>query len=291
MAYHRSFPLGHAARPAPANPAVATTAMDLEFAHLSDTGRVRGHNEDFVGFAVPETLEGARQRGWMFAVADGVGGQEYGEVASRTAVETMIAGFGAATAGEAHAALLARLVQTANIKVYETGRAGGPGGVPMATTIVACALRFDKAVIAHVGDSRCYLVRRAHAMALTRDHTVVNDQVRLGVMSAREAAKAETRHILSRSLGNDLFVNVDVSEHHVMADDVLLLCSDGLHGAVSPQEIAAAVGHGQDLKEAARALVDLANEHDGGDNVSIFLIRIRNVERVGMYRGRPYKLR
>jgi serine/threonine protein phosphatase PrpC len=291
MAYHRSFPVGRAAHPAPAYPVADSTAMDLEFAHLSDTGKVRGHNEDFLGFAVPETPEGARQRGWMFAVADGVGGQEFGEVASRTAVETMIAGFGAAAAGEAHPALLARLVQTANIKVYETGRAGGPGGVAMATTMVSCALRFDKAVIAHVGDSRCYLIRRSHAVALTRDHTVVNDQVRLGVMSAREAAKAETRHILSRSLGTDLFVNVDVSEHQVLAGDVLLLCSDGLHGAVSPQEIAAAAGQGQDLNAAARALVDLANDHDGGDNVSILLIRIRNVERVGMYRGRPYKLR
>ena len=243
--------------------------MELEFAHLTDKGKVRGHNEDFLGYAVPETAEGARQRGWMFAVADGVGGQEFGEVASRTAVETMIAGFGAATAGEAHAALLARLVQAANIKVYETGRAAGPGGVAMATTMVACGLRFDKAVIAHVGDSRCYLIRRGHAMALTRDHTVVNDQVRLGVMSAREAAKAETRHILSRSLGNDLFVNVDVSEHHVMAGDVLVLCSDGLLGAVSPHEIAVTAGHGEDLNTAVRALVELANDHDGGDNVSV----------------------
>ena len=290
MAYHRSS-AGQAAQPASAGRGADNAAMDLDFAHLSDPGKVRGHNEDFLGYSVPETPEGARQRGWMFAVADGVGGQEAGEVASRTAIETMIAGFGAATAGEAHAGLLARLVQAANIKVYETGRAAGPGGVAMATTMVACSLRFDKAVIAHVGDSRCYLIRRGHAMALTRDHTVVNDQVRLGVMSAREAAKAETRHILSRSLGNDLFVNVDVSEHQVMAGDVLLLCSDGLHGAVSPQEIAVTAGHGEDLNTAVRALVELANDHDGGDNVSVLLIRIRNVERVGMYRGRPYKLR
>jgi protein phosphatase len=127
-------------------------------------------------------------------------------------------------------------------------------------------------------------------MALTRDHTVVNDQVRLGVMTAREAAKAETRHILSRSLGLDLFVSVDTSEHHVMAGDALLLCSDGLHGAVSGAEIARAVSSG-DLAEASRTLIDLANEHDGSDNVSILLIRVKNVERVGMYRGRPYKLR
>src|SRR5215469_9779214 len=111
----------------------------------------------------------------------------------------------------------------------------------MATTIVACALKHDRATIAHVGDSRCYLVRHRHAMALTRDHTWVNDQVRLGVMSAKEAAKAETRHVLSRTLGLELFANVDVSEHQIMTGDILMLCSDGLHGAVSPQEIARAV--------------------------------------------------
>ena len=161
----------------------------------------------------------------------------------------------------------------------------------MATTIVACALRYDRATIAHVGDSRCYLIRRGHAMALTRDHTVVNEQIRLGVLTAREAAKAQTRHVLSRSLGIDLFVNVDVSEHHVLMGDVLLLCSDGLHGALPPPEMAKIVDGAATLKIAARRLVDLANEYDGSDNVSVLLIQVRNVERVGMYRGRPYKLR
>ena len=161
----------------------------------------------------------------------------------------------------------------------------------MATTLVACALRYDRATIAHVGDSRCYLIRHNHAMSLTRDHTVVNEQVRLGVMSAREAAKAETRHVLSRSLGLNLFVNVDVSEHHVVPGDVLLLCSDGLHGAIPPGDIARSITRAASLSQAARTLVDLANQNDGSDNVTALLIRIRSVQRVGMYRGRPYKLR
>ena len=269
----------------------AQASLSLEFAALSDTGRVRPHNEDCVGHAAPRMATEARQRGWLFVVADGVGGQDLGEVASTTAVEAMTAGFETAAAGEQHSALLARLVQAANIKVYESGRSASPGGVAMATTVVACALRYDKVTIAHVGDSRCYLIRRGHARALTRDHTVVNEQVRLGVMSARQAAKAETRHVLSRSLGQDLFVNVDVAEHHIMSDDVLLLCSDGLHGAVSPQEMSRIARHDTDLNSAARELIELANSNDGGDNVSVLLIRIRNVERVGMYRGRPYKLR
>src|SRR5579863_5109562 len=268
--YHRE---PSAAPTAPASPLPASMSLDLEFVALSDPGRKRGHNEDYLGHAVPESLEEIQQRGWLFAVADGVGGQELGEVASRTAVETVVAGFNAAPLGEAHSALLARLVQAANIKVYETGRATGPGGTAMATTLVACSLRYDRVTVAHVGDSRCYLIRHGHAMSLTRDHTVVNDQVRLGVMTAKEAAKAETRHILSRSLGIDLFVSVDSSEHQVMAGDVLLLCSDGLHGPVSDVEIAQTVGRG-DLRQAARELIQLANENDGSDNVSIQLIRV-----------------
>ena len=160
----------------------------------------------------------------------------------------------------------------------------------MATTIVACALRYDRVAVAHVGDSRCYLIRRGQANLLTRDHTVANEQVRLGLLSKEEAAESETRHMLSRSLGSDLIVNVEVSEHQVFADDVLVLCSDGLHGSVSASEMAAVTSHGGDLASAAQRLVDIANQRDGSDNISLQLIRVRSVERVGMYRGRPYRL-
>jgi len=272
-------------------PPVQTSMLDLEFAQLSDCGRVRGHNEDYVGHAAPGTEEEARTHGWLFAVADGVGGHDLGEVASRTAVESLIAGFRTAPAAEAHSALLPRIIRLANTKVYETGRSAGAGGVSMATTVVACALRYGRAVVAHVGDSRCYLIRRGEATLLTSDHTVVNEQVRLGLLSQREAAEASTRHVLSRSLGNDLFVNVDTDDHQVLTGDVLLLCSDGLHGPLNGGDMADAVGGNPDLQAAAQALVALANERDGGDNISVQLIRVRDVERVGMYRGRPYKLR
>jgi PPM family protein phosphatase len=265
--------------------------LDLEYAQISDPGRVRGHNEDSLGCVVPESPSRAHTHGWLFAVADGVGGHEKGEVASRLAIDTVTSGFRQALSGEPHTPLLQRLVQVANIQVYEAGRAASPGGVAMATTIVACALRYDRAAIAHVGDSRCYLVRQGRAAVLTRDHTVVNDQVRLGVLSAREAAQSEARHLLSRSLGNDLFVGVETSDHQVVAGDVLLLCSDGLHGSFEAAEIGGIVGRVRDVRAAAEHLVALANERDGADNISVQLIRIRGVERVGMYRGRPYRLR
>ena len=268
-----------------------TSMLELEFARLSDTGRARAHNEDYLGYAVPATPAQARTHGWLFALADGVGGQEAGEVAARTAVESLLAGFRVSAAGELHTTLLPRLVQEANVRVYEAGRDACRGGVPMATTLVACALRYDRAAVAHVGDSRCYLIRRGHARLLTRDHTLAGEHARLGLLSAQEAAQAPTRHLLTRSLGSEMFVSAETSDHQVLAGDVLLLCSDGLHGAVDGSEMAHLASTDGDLDGAAQELVALANERDGCDNISVVLIRVRSVERVGMYRGRPYRLR
>ena len=212
-------------------PSRSEARLEVEFGQLTDRGRVRSQNEDFLGHALPETPTEARARGWLFALADGVGGHERGEVASQAAVESLLVGFREAPAAEPPAALLARLVQDANARVLEMALAAGPAAAGMSTTLVACLLRYDRAVIAHVGDSRCYLIRQGQATQLTRDHTVAGDD-------------------LARS----------VLEH-------------------------------ADLTAAAQALVGLASQRDGSDNISVQLIRIRSVERVGMYRGRPYRLR
>ncbi|HEY3839841.1 MAG TPA: protein phosphatase 2C domain-containing protein, partial [Bryobacteraceae bacterium] len=268
-----------------------SSMLDIDFAQISDPGRSRDHNEDYIGCVVADSDARVRSHGWLFALADGVGGHDCGEVASREAVDTLLTGFRKAPGGEHHSGLLTRLVQAANIRVYESGRKASPGGISMATTIVACALRFDRAVIAHVGDSRCYLIRHGHAKQLTKDHTVVNDQLRLGILTAREAAEHQNKHLLSRSIGADLFVNVDTTDTQVLPGDSLLLCSDGFHGAVPEAQIGNIVNNLADPKMAAAKLVQLANELDGSDNISVQLVRIRNVERMGMYRGRPYKLR
>jgi protein phosphatase len=265
--------------------------LQLEFAQFSDCGRVRKHNEDYLGHVIPVTPAQARTHGWLFALADGVGGQAQGEVASQTAVEALVGGFRQAAAGEALGTLLTRLIQASNTRVFETALAAGRSGAGMATTIVACALRFDRVLVAHVGDSRCYLIRRGRATPLTRDHTIANEHARLGLLSTAEATEASTRHVLSRSLGTDLLVNVETSEHLVLAGDVLLLCSDGLHGALNGAEMAALVRDDTDLNTAAQKLLSLANQKDGSDNISVQLIRVRSVERVGTYRGLPYKLR
>lgn len=264
--------------------------LEVEFAQLSDLGRVRTRNEDYLGYVKPSSPEQVRSHGWLFALADGVGGQRQGEVASRAAVEEVLGGFRRARAMESHSSLLTHLVQEANARICETEALAGPAGSGMASTIVVCALRFDRATIAHVGDSRCYLIRDAKARALTSDHTVANEQFHMGILSKTELEESETRHVLSRSLGSNLFVKVDVTERQVQAGDVLLLCSDGLHGALESNEIASTVSRGSDLNGSAQELIASANRQDGGDNVSVQLIAIRNIERIGMYRGRPYKL-
>jgi serine/threonine protein phosphatase PrpC len=271
--------------------AARASMLDLEFSEQSDAGKVRHLNEDAHGHVAPVSPAEKRSHGWLFALADGVGGHARGEVASRLAVNYLLEGFRKCCPGEPHNLLMARLAKEANLRVYEAGRSGDLGGARMATTLVACALRYDRAVITHVGDSRCYLIRRSRPTQLTRDHTVANEHLRLGLISAGESTQSSTRHLLLRALGNELFVNVDVHETQVIPGDVLVLCSDGMHGSVEADEMAQIVMQSRDLSDASKTLVRLANERDGSDNITVQVVRIRGVERVGMYRGRPYKLR
>lgn len=265
--------------------------LDLEFAQLSDTGRVRGGNEDYLDCVVPVDEEDVRTHGWLFTLADGAGGHNQGEVASRTAVESVLFGFRNSPKAEPHTALLPQLIQAANEDVYETGRRAGPQGAGMSTTIVTCAIRHASAVVSNVGDSRCYLIRRGVPTQLTRDHTLVAEQVRLGLLKPEEAASSANRHILSRSLGSGMFVSVDTRLVQLLPDDLLLLCSDGLHGVLSGNQMAQIIVNSLTVADATRAMIEMANDAGGGDNASVQLIRIRSIERMGMYRGRPYKLR
>src|SRR5215472_752697 len=265
-------PQGSSSRAPSGRISAPSNMLDLEFAERTDVRRVREHNEDYLGNASPQALAQVRTHGWLFVLADGVGGHEQGEVASRAAVECVVAGFRSAKDGESHSALLQRLVQQANTRVLEAAVSGGRAAAGMATTIVACALRYDRVAVAHVGDSRCYLIRNGTAAQITRDHTVSSEQVRLGLVSAQEAEDGSTRHILSRSLGAELVVNVETNDHQIFAGDVLLLCSDGLHGSVEATEMAALCSHDANLGVAADKLVALANDRGGSDNISVQLI-------------------
>jgi protein phosphatase len=264
--------------------------LDIQFGQASDFGKVRTNNEDAMGSFIPISRHQARSHGFLFAVADGVGGMDLGEVASATAIAVLTEEFGKAQAGTMLVSLLPRLIQHANAAVHDCTLAPQYRGKRMATTVVACALRYDQAVVSHVGDSRCYLVRNGQARQVTQDHTWVTEQRKLGLLSASEAAESDSRHILIRSLGPEMFVSPDTTSLTLLAGDVLVLCSDGLHNEMSDAAIAEIVSRPGNIEEVARELVARSVEIDGGDNTTAQVIRVRAVEQVGMYRGRPYRL-
>jgi protein phosphatase len=249
--------------------------LDVQFGQASDFGKVRSNNEDAMGSFIPSSRQQARSHGYLFAVADGVGGLDLGEVASSRAISVLTEGFANAQADTMLISLLPRLIQHANAAVHDCTLEREYRGKKMATTIVACALRYDQAIVSHVGDSRCYLVRNGRARLITEDHTLVNQQRKLGLISSVDVAEAETRHVLIRSLGPEMFVSPD---------------TDGLHDEMSEALIAEIVSQKKTMNEIARELVARAVDIDGGDNTTAQVIRIRSVEQIGMYRGRPYRL-
>ncbi len=262
--------------------------LEIEFGQATHPGRVRTNNEDSTGVFCPKSRQEARSRGWLFVLADGIGGLDLGEVASAKAVEVICAGFAEAPESTFLPGFLPRLVQHANAAVHDEGLAQERRGKTMGTTVVACALRHDQACIAHVGDSRCYHVRDGRAVAVTHDHTWVNEQRKLGLVSEADAAKSESRHVLSRSLGPELFITVDTTTVSLRAGDHLVLCCDGLHGALPDGEIARIVSQPGDLDQLAQELVHAAVEADGSDNTTAQIIAVRSVEPMAMYRGRLY---
>ena len=232
----------------------------------SDVGRYRSGNEDsyFCGRTV-------------FAVADGLGGHQGGEVASAAAVEPLAAldghDFGDATqAAEA----LARAIGAANQAILRRGRAD-PELWGMGTTVTAAAAAAAGRVLqlAHVGDSRAYLLREGALRQLTTDHTVVAEAVERGLLTRREAAIHPQRGVLTRAVGLDPDVRVDLPEPLELAPgDQVLLCSDGLTEVVDDDRIAAVLAEHADGDDACGALVAAANRGGGPDNVTVVLLRV-----------------
>ncbi len=207
--------------------------LDLEFAEYSDPGMVRTDNEDCLGHVLPETPAQVQSQGWIFVLADGVGGHEDGQLASELAVETVLDGFRKIPKGVMHVSLLPKLVQEANVAVYDKGHAtaakgSANRGKSMASTIVVCALRFDSAVVSHVGDSRCYLFREGHPGDSDARSYDGRGTASHGTDLEEEASTGENRHVLTRSLGTELFVAADTVTVNVIPGDVLVLSSDGL---------------------------------------------------------------
>jgi protein phosphatase len=231
-------------------------------AALSDKGRRRRNNEDSIGTA--ET-----PLGLLLVVADGVGGERAGEVASREATSIIIDRL-ASDGGSSTEEQLREAIEQANQAVWSRSQAD-PRLRGMATTVVAAIVRDDSALIANVGDSRAYLLQDSEIQQVTQDHSLVAERVREGDITDEEARTSRARHIITRSVGSDEQLEVDIfGPLRLPAGSRLLLCSDGLTDVVEEPQIAAVAGI-EPPGEAARHLVDLANEQGGPDNISVII--------------------
>ncbi|MGI9237638.1 MAG: Stp1/IreP family PP2C-type Ser/Thr phosphatase [Woeseiaceae bacterium] len=250
----------------------------IDFAEITDTGRVREHNEDAIG-SVPEI--------GLMVLADGMGGYNAGEVASGIAVQivTDLAEVGANReerddidphSGMMRQSIVLRdAVYRANKIIYQTAQSQ-THCEGMGTTIVACMYYDDRVSIAHVGDSRAYRLRDGKLEQITMDHSLLQELVDRGFYSEEEAQRSTNRNYVTRALGVEPVVEVEVHEHDVLPEDVYLLCSDGLPDMVEDDDIHLTIStFNASLEVVGQQLVDLANDHGGRDNISVMLAQIK----------------
>ncbi len=259
--------------------------MELTYAELSSPGPARENNEDYVGFYQTATLEEKRGRGAVALLADGVGGMQRGEVASRLAVETGLKTFRDAPGEQVPQQLLTQMFNAANLAVYDKGMENH-GKSRMATTLAAVVFRNNEITVGNVGDSRVYLVRKATIKQLSTDHTYIGMQQKFGLISEQEAKTSEHRSVLTRSVGHEPVIRVDVETATVFKGDTVVLCSDGLYAHVADNEIADIVSR-YSPAQACRQLVALAEQRGTDDNLSVQVVHINEVEKVALYRGVP----
>jgi serine/threonine protein phosphatase PrpC len=249
---------------------------EMEVGARSDTGRVRENNED--SFRLAPELN-------LFVLSDGMGGLESGERASRLATETVLAYCRDARADATLAVFgkhiqgvsdvsnrLASAIRVANQEIFQAAQdLGGKGG--MGATIVAARFLEDRACIAHVGDSRAYLFRDEQLNQLTEDHSFVAEQVRRGIITHEQAGRSRMQNVLTRALGVEQNVDVEVTEELLREGDTYLLCSDGLFRELSEPQIAGILLEAGGAQEAADSLVEHANHAGGGDNITAIVLR------------------
>jgi PPM family protein phosphatase len=244
---------------------------------VTDVGRVRSNNEDCYRILAPLNL---------FVLSDGMGGEAHGEIASALAVETVVKHcleaennpaapvFGETKAGWSDKTKrLSSAVHLANKKIFQSAKEH-PDQHGMGATLTAAWIDGSKLSIAHVGDSRAYLLRIGALQQLTSDHSLVAEQVRQGILTPVEAEESEMQSVLIRALGAESEIEVDTEEHPLFVRDILMLCSDGLTRMVTEPEIAGTLQAETDAEKAAAKLVELANDRGGGDNITVVVVRV-----------------
>ena len=249
--------------------------LRLDVAQLTDVGRKRPHNEDNMAYVIPKDIQVMARKGALFIVADGMGGHAAGEVASEIAVDTVSNAYYQDDSEDIAVSLL-HAIKRANALIHQRAaenmlRSG------MGTTCVAAVLRGNMAFIANVGDSRAYLVRHGQVKQVSQDHSWVEEQVRAGLLTRDQARSHAQRNVITRSLGTQSDVEVDVFSEQLEEGDTLILCSDGLSGLVGEEDLRAIVGQ-YAPQESVYRLVERANENGGPDNITAIVVRVLEVE-------------
>lgn len=243
----------------------------LECSALSEVGPVREDNQDTVRLP-DEQL--SPQKGYLYAVADGMGGYAHGGIASRLALETLYRIFYERN-GTPGQNSLRQGVESANFEVFKAAQQMGGGR--MGTTLTAGFIDGSTLFLAHVGDSRAYLVRGTQATPLTNDHTSVGEMVRARIISADKVRTHAQRSILTRSVGLAMFVRPDLGQVQLQEDDVLILCSDGVWSVIDDADFARMTKQAANPQDLSQGLIDLAIEHETDDNVSVVSIFVHHL--------------
>lgn len=244
----------------------------VEYCALTDTGRTRSNNEDSV--AVDEATG-------VVVLADGMGGYNAGEIASGMATSFIKAELGRWLAQAAPSASDADVKRAMDICVDNANRAifdaanANPQYAGMGTTLVVGVFRERRLLLGHVGDSRGYRLRNGRLQQLTRDHSLLQEQVDAGLLTPEQAAQSTNRNLVTRAVGVEDTVLLETVLHDVQAGDLYLLCSDGLSDMIDDEAITQLIQGADALDEAAGALVDAANDAGGKDNISVVLARVR----------------
>lgn len=250
--------------------------MDVTTGAGTDRGRKRLLNEDSLYY---------NEAMGLFLLADGMGGHKAGEVASKMAIETIVENFKETLSGNDHPVLeeynkkflketniLASSIRLSNHKIYETAQKKKECH-GMGATIIAVFLSNNIMSMAYVGDSRIYLIRDSVLKQITTDHSLVAEHIKKGLISKKEARKSRVRNVITRALGMEGSVEVDLDEQVILDNDCLLMCSDGLHDMIEDNEILDMVlSYPKEPQKACDRLLELANEHGGNDNISVILI-------------------
>jgi serine/threonine protein phosphatase PrpC len=248
--------------------------MYFHYAGLTNTGQIRDHNED--AFKLPEEIDVATlsTKGYLYILADGMGGHKKGEVASAVTIDTVDSEYYAIVKPlpqddpeENIIEALAQAIQKANYHVMEVTEGGG-------TTIVAAVLFGDVLVSMNVGDSRAYLLRDNELRLITRDHSLVSRLVEMGKITEEEALTHPRRNVLYQALGQGTEVEIHVYSEKLQTDDIVILCSDGLWGEVSEPALKEVLNNASSPLKAAEKLINLANASGGPDNITAIIIQV-----------------